>query len=343
MLPRPRLAERAPPRSLCGFSAPRISTTGLLTMRVFDAARTAELLPWGAVVDALAAGFRDGCEMPVRHHHGVQAPPGDPEATLLLMPAWTVGGYLGVKVATVFPGNASRGLGAVQASYILASAETGEPLALIDGLELTLRRTAAASALAARFLARADARRLLVVGTGNLAPHLAGAHAAVRPRLEVEFWGRRPERARLAARSPLIEGLAASTATDLEAAVRGSDIVSTATLADEPLVLGDWLRAGTHVDLVGGFTPTMREADDEAVRRATVFVDTRDGALSEAGDLVQPIASGALKAEEVAADLYELCRGRHDGRRDASEITLFKSVGAALEDLFAAILLWERS
>lgn len=312
-------------------------------MRIFDAARTAELLPWGAVVDALEVGFRDGCEMPVRHHHGVQAPAGDPDATLLLMPAWTAGGYLGVKVASVFPGNASRGLGAMQASYILASGETGEPLALIDGLELTLRRTAAASALAARFLASADARRLLVVGTGNLAPHLAGAHATVHPELEIEFWGRRPERARLASRSPLLEGLAAGTACDLEAAVRGADIVSTATLATEPLIPGDWLRGGVHVDLVGGFTPGMREADDEAVRRSTVFVDTRDGALVEAGDLVQPIESGALRAEDVAADLHELCRGRHDGRRDASEITLFKSVGVALEDLFAAILLWERS
>lgn len=312
-------------------------------MKIFDAARTADLLPWGALVDALEVGFRDGCEMPVRHHHGVQAPAGEPDATLLLMPAWTVGGYLGVKIATAFPGNASRGLDTIQGSYILASGDTGEPLALIDGAELTLRRTGAASALAARFLARADARRLLVVGTGNLAPHLAGAHAAVRPNLEVEFWGRRPERALVASRSSLLEGLATGTASDLEAAVRGADIVSTATLATEPLVQGDWLRSGMHIDLVGGFTPAMREADDEAVRRATVFVDTREGALVEAGDLVQPIESGALRAEEVAGDLYELCRGRHAGRQDASEITLFKSVGAALEDLFAAILLWERS
>lgn len=312
-------------------------------MKIFDAARTAELLPWGAVVDALETGFRDGCEMPVRHHHQVQAPAGGPDATLLLMPAWTAGGYLGVKVATAFPDNVSRGLDTIQASYILASGETGEPLALIDGAELTLRRTAAASALAARFLARPDSRRLLVAGTGNLAPHLAGAHAAVHPNLEIEFWGRRPERALAASRSPLLEGLATGTASDLEAAVRGADIVSTATLAREPLVQGDWLRAGTHVDLVGGFTPAMREADDEAVRRSTVFVDTREGALVEAGDLVQPIASGALRAEEVAADLYELCRGRHAGRHDPFEITLFKSVGAALEDLFAAILLWERS
>lgn len=312
-------------------------------MKIFDAARTADLLPWGALVDALEVGFRDGCEMPVRHHHRVQALAGEPDATLLLMPAWTVGGYLGVKVATAFPGNVSRGLDTIQASYILASGETGEPLALIDGAELTRRRTAAASALAARFLARTDARRLLVVGAGNLAPHLAGAHAAVNPNLEVEFWGRRRERALVASRSALLEGLATGAAGDLETAVRGADIVSTATLATEPLVLGDWLREGMHVDLVGGFTPAMREADDEAVRRSTVFVDTREGALVEAGDLVQPIESGALRAEEVAGDLHELCRGRHGGRHGPSEITLFKSVGAALEDLFAAILLWERS
>ena len=314
-------------------------------MRIFDAAATAERLPWGAVVDALERGFRDGCEMPVRHHHGVAAPAGEPEATLLLMPAWTAGGYLGVKVASVFPGNASRGLGAVQASYILASGETGEPLALIDGLELTLRRTAAASALASKYLSRPDARRLLVVGTGNLAPHLAAAHAAVRPGLDVEFWGRRPEKALAASRSPLLQGLGlgAGTAGDLEAAVRAADVVSTATLATEPLVHGAWLRPGAHLDLVGGFTPAMRETDDEAMRRATVFVDTRAGALVEAGDLTQPIESGALAPEDVAADLYDLCRGEHAGRRSEGEITLFKSVGAALEDLFAAILLWERS
>ena len=312
-------------------------------MRFFDAAKTAELLPWGAVVRALERGFHDGCEMPVRHHHGVAAPAGDPEATLLLMPAWTAGGYLGVKVATVFPGNVSRGLGAVQASYILSSAVTGEPLALIDGLELTLRRTAAASALASKFLSRPDARRLLVVGTGNLAPHLAAAHAAARPDLEIEFWGRRPEKALEASRSPLLQGLRTGTAVDLEAAVRAADIVSTATLATEPLVLGSWLQPGVHVDLVGGFTPAMRETDDEAMRRSTVFVDTRAGALVEGGDLPQPIESGALAPEDVAADLYELCRGEHGGRRDGQEITLFKSVGAALEDLFAAILLWERS
>ena len=313
-------------------------------MRIFDAAATAELLPWGAVVDALERGFRDGCEMPVRHHHGVAAPAGEPDATLLLMPAWTAGGYLGVKVATVFPGNASRGLGAVQASYLLASAVTGEPLALIDGLELTLRRTAAASALASKYLSRPDARRLLVVGTGNLAPHLAAAHAAVRPGLDVEFWGRRPEKAMAASRSPLLQGLGIATATaaDLEAAARAADVVSTATLATEPLVPGAWLRPGAHLDLVGGFTPAMRETDDEAMRRATVFVDTRAGALVEAGDLTQPIESGALAPEDIAADLYELCRGEHAGREAEGEITLFKSVGAALEDLFAAILLWER-
>ena len=312
-------------------------------MKIFDAARTADLLPRDAVVEALERGFDRGCEMPVRHHHRVPASAGEPEAKLLLLPAWTASGYLGVKVATVFPGNVSRGLGTVQASYILSSAVTGQPLALIDGLELTLRRTAAASALASKFLARSDARRLLVVGTGNLAPHLAAAHAALRPDLEIEFWGRRSEKALEASRSPLLHGLRTGAARDLEAAVRQADIISTATLATEPLVLGSWLRPGVHVDLVGGFTPAMRETDDEAIRRSTVFVDTRDGALVEAGDLTQPIESGALAPGDVAADLYELCRGEHAGRKAEGEITLFKSVGAALEDLFAAILLWERS
>jgi alanine dehydrogenase len=311
-------------------------------MRHLDAAALAALLPPADLVEALRAGFRSGCTLPVRHHHTIPMQ-GEPDAMLLLMPAWTAGGYLGVKISTVFPGNGARGLGAVQGSYVLASARTGVALASMDGLELTLRRTAAASALAASRLARDDASRLLVVGTGNLAPHLARAHAAVRAIERVGVWGRDPAKSAAVAERLRGEGFDARAEPDLEAAARAADVISCATLSEQPLIRGAWLRPGTHLDLVGAFTPRMRESDEEAVRRAAVFVDTREGAQGEAGDLIQAIEAGAFAWERVRADLFELCRGEHPGRRDQREITLFKSVGTALEDLFAAVLAWERS
>jgi ornithine cyclodeaminase len=242
---------------------------------------------------------------------------------------------MGVKVVSVFPGNGARGLPAVSASYLLCDGETGEHLALIDGSEITRRRTAAASALAGSFLARPHAATLLIVGSGHIGGLMADAYRAVRPIARVMVWNIRPAGAeRLAAR------LGGEAVTDLAAAVEQADIVSCATLSREPLVRGEWLRPGAHLDLIGGFTPVMREADDAAVGRARVFVDT-DAALAEAGDLIDPIAHGVLKREDIAGSLFSLCRGETPGRRDDSEITLFKSVGSALEDLAAAALAYE--
>lgn len=316
-------------------------------MKTFDAAQVAQALPWKSLIDLLEEGFRQGCHQPLRHHHRIELE-NEPEATLLLMPAWRAGDLLGVKIATVFPGNAARGRGAVEASYILSSAVTGEPLAVLDGGELTLRRTAAASALAARYLARPNRQRLLMVGAGKLAPYLIEAHRSVSDLDQIEVWARRPEQAmalcdRL---DPQLESLGVSVepVTDLEGAVRSADLISCATLSQQPLVRGEWLSPGSHLDLVGGYTPAMREADDRAVQRAAVFVDSREGALVEAGDLVQPIESGVLEPAEVRADLHQLARGEHTGRAALSDgprrITLFKSVGMALEDLYAAALVW---
>jgi alanine dehydrogenase len=309
-------------------------------MIVLDAEAVRRALDWRPTIEALRVMFARGCVVPPRHHHSIAAPGGD--ATLLLMPAWSED-FLGVKSVSVFPGNAARGLPAVCASYMLSDGRTGAPLAVIDGGELTARRTAAASALAATFLARPDASRLLVVGTGRLAPYLAMAHAAVRPIRHIEVWGRRPQRAADVASRLRGEDLTAEATTDLAAALARADVVSCATLSATPLVEGRLLRAGTHVDLVGGFTPAMREADDEAVRRARVFVDTRQGACTEAGDIIAPLKSGVLAADGVLADLFDLCRGLHPGRRGPSEITLFKSVGTALEDLAAAAQAYERA
>ena len=309
-------------------------------MRSFDAEQVAAILDTPRLVEALRTAFRGDTRTPTRHHHKVDVP-GAPQAMLLLMPAWTEGGYMGVKVVSVFPGNAARGIDSVQGNYLLMSATTGEPLALVDGRMLTLRRTACASALAADYLARRDATRLLMLGTGALAPHLVRAHAAIRPIREVAIWGRDGAKARALAERLSGGSFVARAAGDLEAAMREADIVSCATLSKEPLVRGAWLKPGQHLDLVGGFTPQMREADDEAVTRARVYVDTYAGATKEAGDIVQPLANGALDEKQIAGELAELAQGRAAGRSFHNQITLFKSVGTALEDLAAAELVYE--
>ncbi|KZM48293.1 ornithine cyclodeaminase family protein [Labrenzia sp. OB1] len=305
--------------------------------------QTRNALPFPELIDALADMFRTGCEMPTRHHHDM-AVPGEPDATMLLMPAWLPGSFAGVKVVNVMPGNSTRNLPAVSAQYLLSDARTGAMLVLVDGGELTARRTAAASALAARYLARSDARHLLVVGAGRLAANLVAAHMAVRPIEEVTVWGRSLEKAEalaqdLRARFPVTVNAAAN----LEEAIGNADIVSAATLSIEPLISGKAVKPGTHVDLVGAFKPSMRESDDDLIRRARIFVDTRDGCLSEGGDIVQPLSSGVISKDDVKADLYELCRNEHPGRQSGDEITLFKSVGAALEDLAGAILAYRNA
>jgi ornithine cyclodeaminase len=267
---------------------------------------------------------------------------------LLLMPAWERDGrapLLGVKIVTVHPGNPKRGLPSVSGTYLLMRADSGESLAVIDGQALTLWRTAAASALASSYLARGDARRLVMVGAGALAPDLIEAHATVRPIDEVLVWNREQRRAEQLVATlgeAVTKRRAVCATTDLESAVRHADIVSCATLSREPLVKGAWLKPGTHLDLVGAFTSAMRESDDETVRRALVYVDTRAGALAEAGDIVQPLNAGIIRQTDIRGDLTELSRKSVLGRQSPEEITLFKSVGTALEDLAAAALAFSR-
>jgi alanine dehydrogenase len=308
-------------------------------MRLVTAEEIDRVLTYPALVEALREAFRAEIKAPVRHHHAIG------NATLLLMPAWSGGNataesFLGTKIVTVFPDNGKISKPAVLGSYILMSGATGEPLALMDGTVLTRWRTACASALAASYLAREDAAHLVMVGAGALAPHLVRAHASVRPIKRVTLWNRTRGRAVQAAFGLAVGGLEVEVSDDLEAAVRDADIISCATLSAEPLVRGKWLKKGAHVDLVGGFTPKMREVDDDAVRRARVYVDTRAGATKEAGDIVQPLKSGALKKESIHGDLFGLCREEAKGRSGNMQITLFKSVGTAIEDLAAAMLVW---
>jgi ornithine cyclodeaminase/alanine dehydrogenase-like protein (mu-crystallin family) len=309
-------------------------------MRIIGADEIDRALTYPALVDALAQAFRADVKVPVRHHHTI-AQPGT-AATLLLMPAWTESGerFLGCKMVTVFPDNAKTGQPSVYGNYFLMSGETGAPLAIMDGRALTAWRTGAASALAARHLAREDAAHLVMVGAGALAPHLVRAHAAVRPIRRVTLWNRTRSRAVSLAFGLAVGGVETEVTDDVEAAVREADIVSCATLSSEPLIRGAWLKKGTHVDLVGGFTPKMREADDQAVKRARVYVDTRAGAAKEAGDIVQPLRRKVIKEADIRGDLFDLCRGKAKGRTSAAQITLFKSVGTAIEDLAAAMLVW---
>ena len=313
-------------------------------MLQLDAPVLALRLDRRALIAALDRAFREPCTVPARQQYALPAgqsahgsPGGHGAGTLLVMPAGTQGRSLGIKIVTVFPENSRRNLHSVNASYLLLDAASGQPRALLDGTELTLRRTAAASALASMYLSRTDASRLVVVGTGNLAPHLIESHALVRPIRSVRIWGRRAERATALAARLSREGLLVEATDDLQAAVRWADLVSCATLAHDPLVLGAWLRPGQHLDLVGSFTAQMREADDEAIGRCDLYVDTRAGALAESGEIIGAIARGVIDASAIRAELSDLPSGRF-ARAGDDAITVFKSVGTAIEDLAAAEL-----
>ena len=301
-------------------------------------------LPWAGLIEALRDIFsrKDVCS-PVRHHHTIEVP-GEPAATLLLMPAWIEGEYLGVKQVNVFPGNNARNLPGLSSHYMLSCGKSGRPLLMLDGNELTARRTAAASALASRFLSCEDASSLLMIGAGRMARYLIPAHMSVRPIRSVKVWNRNEAASTSLVAELQASGIDAQVCRDgqLQQAAGEADIISCATLATEPVVFGDWLKPGAHLDLVGSFTPRMREADNVAMQRCAVFVDTRAGALSETGDLIIPIREGAISAETILAELAELCSGEHGGRAALANadktVTLFKSVGDSREDLAAAIL-----
>lgn len=318
-------------------------------MDFINASDIERLIDYPSMISAIERAFKSGVVAPVRHHHAVTKPEGSP-ITLLLMPAWTdfsglkddESGSIGVKIVTVAPDNGALAKPSIMGLYLLLDGKTGEPRALIDGPALTAFRTAATSALAARYLARKDSAVHLVIGAGALSVHLARAHRAVLPITRTIFWNRTAAGAESAAARLAAYGFAAEAATDLDGALRQADIISAATLSTTPLVKGNLLKEGTHIDLVGAFNAQMRESDDTAILRSRLYVDTFAGALKEGGDIVQPIADGIISAEDVVGELGALVKGDVPGRGSDSEITLFKSVGAALEDLAAGILIDQR-
>ncbi|NQV72504.1 ornithine cyclodeaminase family protein [bacterium] len=296
-------------------------------------------LPYPELIEGLRSAFKKNPKIPARQHLKVPVAHSTP-ATLLLMPAWDHS-YVGVKIASVFPENGARGLPAIDAIYVLKSGETGETLAILDGAEITRIRTAATSALASSYLSRPDSKTLLMVGAGALAVPLIRAHSHIRTFTRVQIWNR-SERGIDQVRSELENEMEVQHVSDLNEATAGADVISCATLSSTPLVLREHVRQGTHVDLVGAYLPTMRESNAELISTSSIFVDTRAGACVEGGDLVQAALETSFKMEDVKAELSELCQGIHSGRESNSEVSVFKSVGASIEDLVAASIVFNR-
>lgn len=313
----------------------------MTVLAVIDADRVRSATPWHELRAAIGDVLRsDRATAPDRHVHEVDLPDGA-TGSLLVMPSWIGGELIGVKAVTYVPTNAGTPVPTINAAYLLFDGRDGRLLAVLDGDELTARRTAAISAAAAERLSRPDAGRLLVVGTGQLSPNVAQAYAEVRRLDTIEIWGRHHEAALSVATTLADLGLPARASTDLAVSVRNADIISCVTGATEPLVHGADLRPGTHLELVGSFRADMRESDSAAVERASVFVDTMAGAM-QSGDLAGPLADGVITDASILADLRDLVTGRHPGRTTEDEITLFKSAGFALADLAAAGLAWSR-
>lgn len=274
--------------------------------------------------------------VPMRHHHDFPNPEVGKESTLLLMPAWNPGKVAGVKIVTVSPSNGEYNLPAIQGVYIYLDALKGSIKAIIDAKSLTVKRTAAASALASKFLSRKDSKSLLMLGTGALSPNLIKAHASVRPIEQVYVWGRNFEKAKAICDLLREEDFKITAIEHIQDKISEVDIISSATLSNTELVLGKYLRPGQHVDLVGAYRIDMREADDNAIKISEVFVDTYEGGLKESGDIVIPLKTKVLHEKDIKADLFSLVAKEHKGRTNNEQITLFKSVGHALEDLTAA-------
>jgi len=306
-------------------------------MKQIDFDTVHRLASVGSLVEPLRRAFVSQAVSPDRAHYELGAL--DRPRTLLLMPAWRRNGDIGVKIVTVFPDNADRGLPSVNAAYVLFSGQTGQPRAWIDGRALTLIRTAAVSALAADLLAPAIPEVLLMVGTGALSRYFIEGHLAVRKYRSVLIWGRDPHKAAAVARDLGARGWPVKAAIDLAAAARSADVISCATLAEQPLIKGRWLKSRCHLDLVGSFTPDMREADDDCMRGAFIAVDTLD-ALEGSGDLREPLARGVMAKDGIALLADLIAAGPATPRPHR---TVFKSVGVALADLAVAEQLVERS
>lgn len=304
-------------------------------MHFLDADAVHRLLDYPALIAALRQAHLG--PMPDAAHL-LRDEPGGGGNQFVALVGWQAGEVIAVKLVGVFPSNLSLAppQPSVQGLVAVFDARTGAPRLVADGAAMTFRKTAADSALGASILARQDARVLLVVGAGGLAPHVVAAHRSARPSIsEVLVWNRTPSRAAALVKQLAAGGARATAVEDLDTAVARADVISCVTMSDRPLVRGACLKPGAHLDLIGAYRPDMREADDDAMARAAIFVDTRNG-MEGAGDLAQPVAAGRIGWDAVRADLFALCSQCHPGRQSADEITCFKNVGGGHLDLFTA-------
>lgn len=311
-------------------------------MKVIEAHDVERALEFPVLIEALRSTFAKPAGTPRRSvfHLDENDPFHDAFAVL---PAWT-DEVIGVKAFTYLPSNAPQGRQILHSKILLFDRRTGAPRALVDGTTVTHWRTAAVAALAADYLARRDAKRLLFCGTGNLAPYMVLAHATVRDYSSIEIWGRHPGKIsrtieEVRARRPELHCVAVE---NLEAAAREADVISCATGAKQPLILGAWVRPGSHTDFFGNHERRARECDSDLVAKARVYVDSYANTMNEAGEILIPIEEGRIAEAHIVGELSQLCSGKVPGRQRAGEITLFKSVGTALSDLAAANLVTQR-
>ncbi|MFZ3564912.1 ornithine cyclodeaminase family protein [Tenacibaculum finnmarkense] len=304
---------------------------------------------FSALITELKAAFSSQETLvPMRHHHDFANPAVNADSTLLLMPAWNPSKNAGVKIVTVSPENSQFDLPSINGTYIYLDAVKGTIKAILEAKSLTVKRTASASALASSFLSKENSSSLLMIGTGALSVNLIKAHVSVRPIKNVFIWGRNFSKAQAICEELQNENFTITAVQTIEEKISEVDIISCATLSKTPLVLGKYLKAGQHVDLVGAYKKDMREADDQVIKKGSVYIDTFQGGLKESGDIFIPLQTGILKEEDIKADLFQLCSSQEisegisegivgeKGRENEDEITVFKSVGHALEDLTAA-------
>jgi len=308
-------------------------------MLVLDRSAVATASPYPELLVALASGLQLPIESPMRSAFA----PNHDDSTVLIMPAWKRGDVMGVKLVSIWPGNHALDKSAVSGVYVLISCKDGNPVAVMDGTELTLRRTAATAALGARMLARKDSRTLVILGTGSLALPMALAHAAAMPWDRILVWGRNLAKAQRVVEALAALGVGAQAHGDLQAVLAQADVVVAATTATEPFVRSAWVRPGTHLGLIGAFTPAMAEAEPTLMARSQVFVDSRESILHKGGEVLQAIQQGLMQATDIVAELAEMVAHPDKAwRQHPQSITVFKSVGFASLDLITAELILGR-
>lgn len=302
-------------------------------MKYFDMKAIQTALPYPLLVEALAQGLQQFAQTPARSFFS----PNQDASCVMIMPAWRPHQMMGVKLVSVWPENNAKGESAVSAVYVVISCLDGRPLAVLDGTELTLRRTAAAAALAAKRLARENSETLAVLGTGSLSVPLVQAHTDTMRFKNVLVWGRQFHKTQRVVKQLKELGIEVCAMGDLEETLALSDVVAVATTATEPFLKADWVKPGTHISLVGAFTPQMAEAEPVLMARSQLFADCRASVLEKGGEVFQAIKQGLVLDSDIIADLAELtAQSDRNWRHDGQAITVFKSVGFALLDLIAA-------